>query len=119
MVDGDKLAEHCGHKIACVAYGIDDEDGGEMWSVAIECETCNEVLVECNFDSPEIEEPYYARSRAEDVICERCDWSGISNSAIPLQRIASVILLLKPGQIIPHGACPHCGAFVYAAWRPM
>lgn len=39
------LIEHVGHKIVCVTYGNND-------NVAIECETCCEVLLD--FDRPPI-----------------------------------------------------------------
>ena len=35
-----ELLEHKGHKIVCVTYGKNDEN------VAIECEDCNEVLLD-------------------------------------------------------------------------
>lgn len=44
----DELREHIGHKIVCVCYG---KDGEEPQNVAIECETCNEVLLD--FDKVE------------------------------------------------------------------
>lgn len=34
-----ELKEHVGHNIVCVQYGNGD-------NVAIECETCNEVLID-------------------------------------------------------------------------
>ncbi len=42
-----ELLEHRGHKIVCVSYGSMD---GEPVNVAIECETCNCVLVEFDRD---------------------------------------------------------------------
>jgi hypothetical protein len=41
------LKEHVGHRIVCVPYGDDDDPV----NVAIECETCNCVLVD--FDKPD------------------------------------------------------------------
>lgn len=38
-----ELITHYGHKIVCVKYGNSD-------NVAIECETCNEVLLD--YDKP-------------------------------------------------------------------
>jgi hypothetical protein len=43
----DLLREHIGHAIVCVCYGIDDEDPD---NIAIECETCNEVLFDLHKD---------------------------------------------------------------------
>jgi len=38
------LSQHVGHKIVCVHYG---KNGKPPWkNVAIECETCNEVLLD-------------------------------------------------------------------------
>ena len=39
------LRVHIGHKIACVCYGCKGEDPE---NIAIECETCNEVLLDFN-----------------------------------------------------------------------
>ncbi len=36
----EDLKRHIGHKIVCVAYGVDKVN------VAIECETCYEVLMD-------------------------------------------------------------------------
>ena len=44
-----RLKEHVGHDIECVTYGND----GVTWNVAIECKTCNEVLMD--FDATEDE----------------------------------------------------------------
>lgn len=48
------LKGHIGHKIVCVGYALQDLSNGERLSdwenIAIECETCNEVLV--SFDKP-------------------------------------------------------------------
>lgn len=43
------LREHIGHKIVCVRYG----QGDECVNVALECETCNTVLLD--FDNPDLE----------------------------------------------------------------
>ena len=45
----EELKIHIGHKIVCVSYG--EEDDPE--NVAIECEDCNEVLLD--FDKQEEE----------------------------------------------------------------
>ena len=46
----DDLKKHVGHKIVCVDYGLTDWSGlgvtKEDFNVAIECETCNEVLLD-------------------------------------------------------------------------
>ena len=40
----DELRNHIGHKIVCVAYGKYPEIAPD--NVAIECEDCNEVLLD-------------------------------------------------------------------------
>lgn len=40
----DELRRHIGHKLACVSYG-------STLNVALECETCSEVLMD--FDKPD------------------------------------------------------------------
>ncbi len=42
----DELKRHVGHKIVCVTYG-------EGQNVAIECEDCNEVLLDYDKDETE------------------------------------------------------------------
>jgi hypothetical protein len=44
------LKAHIGHKIVCVNYGVGDDEHFSTTNVAIECETCNCVLVD--FDAP-------------------------------------------------------------------
>ena len=42
-----ELVQHYGHKIVCVGYGKDAVLGRYYFQgVAIECETCNEVLLD-------------------------------------------------------------------------
>ena len=43
----DDLRSHIGHNIVCVGYGSGHEDPD---NVAIECETCNCVLLDFNWD---------------------------------------------------------------------
>lgn len=38
----EELRRHIGHKIVCVCYGV---QGKDPENVAVECETCNEVLL--------------------------------------------------------------------------
>lgn len=44
-----RLKEHIGHDIVCVGYALQDLETGERKSdyqnIAIECETCNEVII--------------------------------------------------------------------------
>ena len=39
----EELQEHIGHKIVCVCYGKEREP---PINVAVECETCNEVILD-------------------------------------------------------------------------
>lgn len=42
----EDLRHHIGHKIACVCYGQGHEYEGDPANVAVECETCGEVLLD-------------------------------------------------------------------------
>ena len=46
------------------------------------------------------------------VICGSCDWAGLVNDTEPIgdleQRIA-------PGETVPAGECPECGALAHLA----
>lgn len=48
--NGKELTTHIGHNIVCVGYAQHDKDTqariGKWVNVAIECETCNEVLID-------------------------------------------------------------------------
>ncbi len=41
----EKIERHIGHKIACSAYGAVNDRIKDCWEVAVECETCNEIIV--------------------------------------------------------------------------
>lgn len=43
--DYEDLKRHIGHKIVCVAYGTGENEQSPE-NVAVECETCNEVLMD-------------------------------------------------------------------------
>jgi len=63
------MREHIGHKIVCVCYGKTGEDPD---NIAIECETCGEVLIDaCAGD-------YWAKYLAEE--------QTITNGALPLPQ---------------------------------
>lgn len=47
-----ELVQHVGHKIECVTYGKD----GVTWNAAVECLTCNEVIVD--YDATDEESPF-------------------------------------------------------------
>jgi len=44
----EELRRHIGHEITCTAYS---DLLGHVYNVAVECENCNEVLLD--FDNPE------------------------------------------------------------------
>jgi hypothetical protein len=46
----DDLLRHVGHRVVVVSYGPGHEYGGDVENVAVECETCGEVLLD--FDHP-------------------------------------------------------------------
>ncbi len=53
-IDYNDLKRHIGHEIVCVGYGVgafDRNDRDNPVNVAIECETCCEVLMD--YDKPE------------------------------------------------------------------
>jgi hypothetical protein len=58
VYDYRSLAYHVGHEIVCVSYG----DGV---NVAVECETCNEVLIDYN-------RPNSTRFTTPELKCEDC-----------------------------------------------
>ena len=45
-VSFEKLVTHIGHKVVIAGYG--DERG--IWNVAIECETCDEVILSVDYN---------------------------------------------------------------------
>ena len=47
----EELKRHIGHKIKCVMYAADYKEKGDPANVAVECWTCNEVLLD--FDKPD------------------------------------------------------------------
>ena len=47
-MDYESLKAHLGHRVVVVSYGNPD-----VWNVAVECENCNEVLLD--YDNPEID----------------------------------------------------------------
>ena len=56
FLDGfNDLKRHIGHEIHVVSYG----EGKRIYNVAIECETCDEILLD--FDRPEVEKAKRAR----------------------------------------------------------
>jgi len=44
--DFDSLREHVWHKIVCVVYGDNGNDGKVEHNVAIECEDCSTVMID-------------------------------------------------------------------------
>ena len=75
----EDLKRHVGHEIHCVAYGPEHEYEGDLANVAVECETCNEVLMD--FDRPEgkeAQEPMTAD-------CKFC-WNEVSINEAHLHK---------------------------------
>jgi hypothetical protein len=50
----DDLSRHIGHKVVCVFYGKDRKRENAV-NVAIECETCNEVLLDFDKEPEDVE----------------------------------------------------------------
>lgn len=49
----EDLLRHVGHKIECAIYA--NQLTGEVHNVAVECSTCNEVLLD--YEAPDIDVP--------------------------------------------------------------
>ncbi len=74
-----ELRDHVGHKLVVSLYKMED---GEECNVAIECETCMEILLD--FDNPEVfnmnECPQCGTSSIRKLynesvmVCEECDY---------------------------------------------
>ena len=77
--------------IECVEYdGI---------NVALECLTCSTVLL--TQDKPAIE-------------CGNCDWTGtIEDVEVSVKSIPHLFERTMPGEIMPAGECPECGALAH------
>ena len=60
VLNYEELKKHVGHKLVCVGYALRDEQTGKRLSdfhnVAIECEDCNEVLLDFNNDTKKYKE---------------------------------------------------------------
>lgn len=41
------------------------------------------------------------------VACENCTWIGLSDRCKPIQKLSERV---APGEIMPYGECPGCGA---------
>jgi hypothetical protein len=67
----DDLLRHYGHKVEVVVYGKDGNIGGAE-NVAIECEHCNEVLLDFDRREPTAEEVEKV-GKMVDEIDELCD----------------------------------------------
>jgi ssDNA-binding Zn-finger/Zn-ribbon topoisomerase 1 len=64
----EQLKHHLGHNIVCVGYAKRDKNGkriGEYENIAIECEDCNEVLLD--FD-------------ADLYVCSRCGKEAVKGT---------------------------------------
>lgn len=68
-----RLSHHVGHNIVCVMYG-ETNDTQALCNVAIECETCGEVLID--YDNPELEEPNTQPDIDPAYYCPICNSQG-------------------------------------------
>ena len=70
-----ELSNHVGHKVEVVTYG----KNGEVWNVAIECMTCNEVLLdfdnldECPECGDSVEMEHHLIGDESYDICPNCE----------------------------------------------
>jgi hypothetical protein len=92
-----ELLAHAGHQIAVVSYGPEHEHENDPANAAVECETCNEVLLDYDREpeeSPEIQalldkiEGHAERDdiveSMDDFVCDVVskDASAINNSGV-------------------------------------
>jgi len=82
--------------IECVEYG----DGVNM---ALECMTCSTVLM--TQDKPEVR-------------CQGCDWTGTEEDMEHVgANIPDLGQRVMPGEPMPAGECPECGALAHVIER--
>ena len=46
------------------------------------------------------------------VYCQNCDWHGDDAKCLPVVRVFERVL---PGEVMPYGECPECGAVCHDA----
>ena len=46
-------------------------------------------------------------------VCSDCDWSGPEEEAVSLYECADLLERIAPGEPVPAGECPECGALVH------
>lgn len=95
----DDLFRHYGHQIVVVTYGDKTTDIDKHVNVSLECETCNEVLIDFNKEEHYCEN-CVKRFQDEDVKIQWPDIPGLGERC-------------EPGGEVPSGECPNCGALVY------
>lgn len=44
------------------------------------------------------------------VACDNCEWQGLANETHGIERLAERI---APGETVPAGECPKCGALAH------
>lgn len=49
--------------------------------------------------------------------CQNCDWTGPASELEPLEE-AGIFEIVSPGEIMPHGRCPQCGAVAHEVETP-
>ena len=48
-----------------------------------------------------------------ELKCGDCDWVGRENDVRPIEK--APLERVAPGEIMPWGECPECGAFCHAS----
>ena len=50
-----------------------------------------------------------------ELKCGDCDWVGRKNDVRPIEKAPHLFERVAPGEIMPQGECPECGAFCHAS----
>jgi hypothetical protein len=50
---------------------------------------------------------------ADNAVCQSCDWEGRPEDTLPIPKLIGRVV---PGDIMPYGECPVCGAVAIPAY---
>lgn len=101
--DGFKISGWC-------VFDVTDEcssaDGDHEWDSESNC-TCNECEYSADFSR------FYVADQEPLSWCQNCEWLGIP--VIGLEAIPDLTQRIMPGEPVPSGECPDCGALCHEA----
>lgn len=87
-------------------------DGGHIYILTPNGRLSNSYPTACwdrpNIIDGEVEIRSYQIPAGAPVACDNCDWTGSTDDVV-----ISISLALFAGEIVPAGACPHCGALAF------